>query len=190
MKIDKRLNLVIEVEREDGGVMHVHHMPVSREVFEQNFELLSRSILSLYAQEMTPAACSRMVYYKIKQLAEEVPAFKTRGTALLLEIWRLTNVLVPTDRGFETLPFDMVMKDRSIMSEDDVAEVQNYICFFTAASWVHNREETKGMYEVLTEHGARITSSDVTAYASSLATSKPPENTGGKETERRSYVPS
>ena len=178
--INKRLNLVLQVERADKSVCHVHSVPVSYETYEANYTFLQKAMSSMYADEFSPATCSRIAFLRMRELAaSDKDRFGASAEALLAEIWRLTNVLVPGDQGYTTLPFHDVTKG-GVMSVEDIREVQNYICFFTAASHSHNQKEREGLYELLDRFGALTTSLDVTGFRDSLQTSKPVENTGEK----------
>lgn len=183
MKIDRRLNLVLEVTREDGSTIYVHHTPISKEVYEANFMFITRVLVSMYAQGLPLGSCMLVAMLQMKKLAEQMDqASNTKPTVaalennLLPEIWRLTNVVMPGDRGWTTLPFEMAAKT---MDPEDLAEVQNNICFFTAASWVHPRRERKSLYEGL-DSVMQTVSLNCTEFAASLPTSMPGANTGEK----------
>jgi len=188
MKIDKRLNLVVEVERADGVMIHIHSTPINRQIYERHYTFISKALTSLYADGMAPGACSRIAFLRMKELAEtERERFNNVEQTLFAEIWRLTNVSVPTDRGWEQVPFFEVMNDTRHMDADDVAEVQNLICFFTLGSWVHGRQERQGMYDLLTQNGVLTTPLPFTEYHRSLPISKTGASSG--ETEILSSIP-
>jgi hypothetical protein len=191
MRIDRKLNLVLEVEGDNETTLYVHHTPIRQEVFEQHFMFITKAMTSMYVEGLHPVACTRIAYYTMNKLAmaegPEQHAFI--DNTLFNEIWRLTNVLVPGERGWELVPFFQLMKgEDNTLSPSDIMEVKNYICFFTGGSWVHGRKERENMYEMLTASGLQTTSSDVTVYKNSLLTLKPGANTG--ETEKPSSIPS
>jgi hypothetical protein len=96
----------------------------------------------------------------------------------MAEIYRLTNVIAPTDNGWENYPF-MVAKQRGILNEDEAAEIENCIVYFTCASSIHLRAELAVATEGLsTLWNAQITSSNTTEYMRSLPTSTPTGTTG------------
>lgn len=183
MKIDRRLNLVLEIELADGRPAHVHSVPVDAAVCEAHYLFISMAMTRIYSKlGANPAAASRVAYYMMRDLIAEDKAFKGAEQSFLQEVWRLTNVSVPGERGWEVVPFFECMREGNpYLAPEEVREVQNYICFFTAASWLHPKREREGMYEYLTEYGAAITSSNCTEFTSSLPTSKPEESTGGKQ---------
>lgn len=190
MRIDRRLNLVLQVDGDDsGGVLHVHHSPIRQEVYEQHFMFITKAMTSMYLEGIHPIACTRIAYLTMKKLAEAggPDQLALIENTLFNEIWRLTNVLVPKERGWELVPFYELMKS-DLLSQSDVSEVKNYICFFTGASWVHGRAERIGMFEMLESSGMQTTFSDVTEFKNSLAMSKPVESTGATGTA--SSIPS
>jgi len=189
-KINRRLNLVLECERPGGAKVFVHAVPISRETFEANFIAIGAAMTSLYKEGLHPTICTGMAYLALKKLMVERPAdYGALDQMLLQEIWRLTNVLVPSDRGFETVPFAEAMQPGSpYLDDEEIAEIMNYLCYFTCASWVHSQRDLRGVYEVLTASGARIISSDCTDFRSSLTISKPVVNTGA--TASPSSIPS
>lgn len=189
--IDKRLNIVMEVEREDKSICYVHSTPISRQLWKTHYTFITMAITSLYADGFPPSTCARIIYQRMLELADEhKERFGDIRKTLFAEIWRLTNVIVPTDRGFETVPFYDAMRNTDILSQDDVEEAQNFICFFTAASWVHglSRQEREAFQTLLTKgFGVQTTSLPATEYMNSIQISKLEENTG--ESPILSYTP-
>lgn len=182
MKIDRKLNLVLSVTRDDGVELHVHSTPISREIYEANFLILSKAISAMYEEGLAPGICSRVALMMMRKVAAKLGDTDALEKMLLPEIWRLTNVLMPTERGWETVPFQTVINNK-MMSDNDIAEVQNFICFFIAASWVHKKAELHAViYPLLTASGGSTTLLTCTEYGSSLQTSKPEENTGATVT--------
>lgn len=183
MKIDRKMNIVLELELSDGRPAHVHSVPVDNKVCETNWMFISVVMTRLYGKlGANPAAVSRVCYHMMRDLIAEDPQFRNVEQSFLQELWRLTNVSIPGERGWETIPFYECMQENNpYLSPGDVREVQNYICFFTAASWLHPRRELEGMYEYLIAYGAQITSSNFTEYTSSLPIWKPVESIGASQ---------
>jgi hypothetical protein len=191
MAIDKRLNLVLEVERDDKTVCYVHSIPISRNLWKTHYTFLSMALNSLYADGFPPSTCARIVYQRMQEIAEkEKDRFGDGPKALFAEIWRNTTVRVPTDQGYEHILFYDIMRNDKIFDADNVDEVQNFICFFTAGSWVHglSKKEREAFQNLLTKgFGVQITALSATEYMNSVQTSKPEENIGEKEIP--SYIP-
>jgi hypothetical protein len=100
----------------------------------------------------------------------------------MAEIYRLTNVIAPSEGGWDTMPFD-VAKKRGVLTEDAAAEVENCIVYFTCASSIHLKAELAVATEGLnTLWNAQTTLSNVTEYMRSLPTLTMEESTGEKQT--------
>lgn len=181
MELNKRLNLVIEVERADGITVFVHHTPIDRTIYEANYFVLLQTLTSMYSAGLREGAVMRVGMLHLMKTAEDMGILPTVEKKLLPEFWRLTNVVMPGERGWTTLPFEIAIKD---FDDDDISEVKNMICFFTAASWVHPKKERIALYEILKRSGLQIVSLNSTDFASSLTTSTVAENTGAKQPDQ------
>lgn len=187
MKINKRLNLVLQVG-DDESTIHVHHTPIMQEIFERHAQFLAKAMNAMYADNLHPIVASRIAYIVMRDITREENRYKTVERTFFPELWRMTNCVVPAKAGgFETVPFQEIINS-NLMEPDDILEVQNFLCFFTVVSWLHGAPERAALYEVLTGSGMLTTSLDVTEYKNSLATLKPGENTG--ETAKASSIPS
>lgn len=188
MNINRRLNIVIEVTLDDGKVCHVYSTPISREVYKANYRLLAKALTSAYDDGLGFAMVSRVALMALRDTArasdDALPEKNRTHVAsleknFLPEIWRLTNVSMPTETGNEELPFQTVI-DKGIFNEEDLDAVQNVLCFFTAASWLHTKEERAEIYLILERSGYAATSLSFTEYLASLKTSKKDDDTGAK----------
>jgi hypothetical protein len=169
-------------------------MPISRETFEQNFQLLGRVFNNLYASGLGIAG-PRLAALTLKKTAEDMTAAGDCNVAvdLLNEMHRLCNVLVPkvSKFEFEMIPWSEAL-DKKLFSEDDAAEVENALTFFMVASCMHKRKEMPGVFDVLSGNwGAYTSSLPPTEYVSSLKTSTEAETTGesGPEPAKPSSIP-
>ena len=175
--LNRKLNLVLSVETEKGPI-HVHSAPISREVFEDNFLVISKAFTAVYTHGLGPVTGPRVAALLLKEEAKKMDVWERTQQSLLAEIYRLTNVIAPTDSGWDTMPYD-VAKKRGVLDEDSAAEVENCIVYFICASSIHLRAEMAVALEGLsTLWSARTTSSNVTEYMRSLPTLTPVESTG------------
>lgn len=194
MEIDRKLNLVLTLDKEVGRekdpetgeekkvfkpYAYVHHTPILKAVYDSHFWILTQAVHKLYSARMTPAIASRVAMGVLMQVAKENGAEKSIAEGLLPEIWRNTMVMMQTENGYEQIPLHEA--ERS-MPADDVREVRNYVSFFTAASWFHWRQEREdGLYPAMIDSGAQIVSLTSTEYLDSLRTSMPLESSGAKD---------
>jgi hypothetical protein len=194
MKIDRRLNLVLNITSDDDSVIWVHHTPIRREIFETHFLLLTKTVAAMYEQGLPPPMAARITLLMMRKTAKDMGLlYETQlEQGLLPEIWRMTNCLVQglgqNPKGWLMVPFEKVLADKMI-SEDDASEVRNQVCFFTGASWVHRQSERDQMiYPMLIGSGSQTTSLTPMDWINSLPTSTPSESTGEKATP--SSIPS
>jgi hypothetical protein len=147
MRIDRNLNLVFPVDTA-GGEIHVHSMPISREVFERHHEVLGKTYAYLISEGLIFNAPKHAALL-LRDIAKDTfppgrrddqrrPMSAWEGpdgvqNGLFPEIRRLTNIIVPGADGYETLPYDVALRMKRI-SEDDAAQIDGLIAFFTVAS--------------------------------------------------------
>lgn len=190
MKIDKSLNFVIPVDREDGTI-YVHAQPVRREVFEQYFLAISKTFAAIYGEGLGPIAGPRVAAMMLKEVSVNAglwdgPSGVENG--LMNEIRRLSNVLVPGKNGWEMRPLQEAL-DSGLIDEDDASEVMNALVFFTVVSCMHKRTAREPILDGAGRMwGAEISSLSISDYAASLPTSTETVNSG--ETVITSSLPS
>jgi len=177
VKLNRKLNIVVNIETEAGSV-HVHSTPIGREVFEDNFLVISRAFTQIYTNGLGPVTGPRVAALMVRQEALTMGVWEKTQQSLMAEIYRLTNVIAPSDSGWEQMPFDVARK-RGILNADEAAEVENCIVYFTCASSIHLKAEMEVAWEGLrTLWGAQTISSNVTEFMSSLPILTPVGTTG------------
>jgi len=173
MRIDRRLNLVIPLIQDEGEI-YIHSTPISREVFERYYQIISRAFTDIYIRGIGPAmlAGPRTAALDIKRIAKEMNLEDDVQSGLFNEIRRLSNVIAPSkDSGWQTYPLQEAINNKTI-SADDLAEVENAISFFTVASCLHRKQELKDFLDgAVSLWGAQTTLFNCTEYAASLTTS-------------------
>lgn len=184
MQIDKKLNLVLEIEREDGTVIHVHSTPIRKEVFASNHRVIAKTFARIYGDGLGTLAGPRVAALVMREIAETMGG----ADSLFNEINRLTTVLVPSSSGWDSLPLPDAIA-RKLLSDDEASEVENAVAFFIVASAMHKRPELKAVMDVM--HGiwgGQTVLSTSTEFAASLPTSTAVASSG--ETVRASSIPS
>lgn len=180
--IDEKLNYVVPIDTE-AGTVYVHSTPISREVFERNFLLVSKTFARLYNEQLGATAAPRVAKMMCRQVAIEMNGTEPDGTpldagpgtnsfnSLMMEIRRLSNVVAQGSSGWETYPLQEAV-DRKSMSESDLSEVENVLVFFTLASAMHRKSVLRDILDGAAKlWDAQITSSNSTDFAASLRTS-------------------
>lgn len=192
MKLDKKLNLVIPVEREGGQMIYVHSTPISRAVFEANYLPLAKTFTEIYSHGphfsigSGPRVAALMLRDAVTEgIADEegrrAALAQIEGT-LLAEIRRLSNVICPGEKGWETIPLQEALT-RKLFDPDEAAEVENILVFFTSISSMAKGGELRRVLEAVSNAWSLQTvSSNCTGFASSLPTSTAPVSIGEKAT--------
>ena len=189
MKIDRNLNLVMQVQTGRNGLVYIHSASISRSVFEQFYLELGKVFSQCFDsinQAHLALSAPQLAYPALKSLAIKAGNWDGNGGVkfgLINEIVRLTNVIMSTEKGWETIPFDVAVK-REILDEDEEAETLSSLVFFTAISKVAPKDLKNSFLEMA---GAlrnwEISSLDCTAFQNGLPIQTKPETTGKKVKE-------
>lgn len=188
MRIDRRLNLVIPIERDDGSVIYAHSTPISSEVFDVYHRPIARTFAQLYADGLGLVGGGRIADKYLRDIAKEMGMWddnsqtKTAGVerGLIGEIRRLTNIMAPGERGWELLPVEDARK-KDLISAQEAQEVDAAAVFFSVASAMHRKSSLKDLVDVALQLlDARTESLSCTEFLSSLPTSTEAASTGAK----------
>lgn len=185
-KIDKRLNIVIPIERG-----HVHSMPISRAIFDKYFLTISKTFSAIYAEGLGYVAGPRVAALLLKKVAQDCGEWDgEEGVAngLMNEIVRLSNVVIVDEGVWKTIPLYNAI-EKEILNEDERSEVINALVFFTCASSMHRPMDLGAILAGMRSlWGGQTTSLACTAFAASLPILTPEDSTGLKATA--SSIPS
>jgi hypothetical protein len=190
VKMNKKLNFVIPVDTAVGEIL-VHSMPISREVFERYYMEIGKTFAEIYTAGLGITAGPRVAKLVLKKISEDLgtwdgPAGVENG--LLNEIRRLSNAIVPSDKGWSVIPLHEAI-EKGVIDADDATEVENALTFFTVASSMHKRQDARGILEGAGKlWGARVESLSCTELKDSFQTSTAPRSTA--ETPKPSAIPS
>lgn len=181
MKLNNNLNLVLPLT--NGWV---HSMPVSYSVFEKYFLPISKSFAQVYGEGLGSLAGPRVSYMMLKKVSIELGEWDgAEGVenGLMNEIYRLSNAIIPGDKGWKTMPLYEVFQ-QNLLDEEEQAEVKNALVFFILVSCMHKRAERLVALTLMSKlWGGQITSSSCTEYVDSLPTSTPEDNSGKTGTQ-------
>ena len=178
MHIDRKLNLVIPVER-DTGKVYVHSTPISREAFDRYFMVLATAYAEIVGGPLR-AVGNRVAMKMVKKVAADMDILQDVEGGVIAEIRRLSNVVQPGAAGWETVPFQDALS-RKLFDPEEAEEIENNIGFFMLLSHMTPRASRAAMLDGLAKAwGVQISSSDCTVLAASLATSTVTASTGPK----------
>ncbi|PLC66081.1 hypothetical protein B9P82_00105 [Citrobacter sp. L55] len=200
MKIDKKLNLVTNITREDGSIVYLHVTPFPYEVVEEHCLLLGNLFTNFISQVGglgSARVAAMMLRKKLKreqELKDEVnqSTQQSQQTPTIVdEIQRMTSVVWNDGGVWKTTSFEVAMK-QGIISPDEYREVEGEVVFFMVTSAIqkaHLIAPTVGT--VFEMFGGQLVSSSVTAFRDSLQTSNQPTDTHTQTAQpEMSYIPS
>jgi hypothetical protein len=177
-KINQKLHLIIPVHTQTG-IVNIHSTPLSREAFEQNYLVLSKTFAAIYGEGLGFVAGPRVALLLLRDIAKRMGDLTAASVELgiISEMRRLTNAVLPSG---EAVPFQEIV-DKTMLDEEDLAEVENAIAFFTVASAIHKREELKEMLDGASRiWGGQVSYLSFTDYLASLKTSTKDATSGVK----------
>jgi hypothetical protein len=173
VRINKKLNMVIPVERDEGKV-YVHSVPISSEVFERYHLVIAQTFSAFHLHALGPIGAPRTAALILKDIAKNKGAWEGEDGiefGLMGEIRRLTNVAVAGARGWEPVPLEEAVR-LGVLDDQDKSEVENAIVYFTVSSAMYRRGELAVTLDTLCKlWDAQTTSLNITEYAASLPTS-------------------
>ncbi|HEJ9228012.1 TPA: hypothetical protein SML94_001156 [Klebsiella oxytoca] len=191
MKIDKKLNLVTNITREDGSIVYLHVTPFPYEVVEEHCVLLG-NLFTNFVTQVGPLGSARVAAMMLrsrlkKAQAEGLPD----GPTIVDEIQRLTVVIHNVGGQWKTTPLEVAF-NQGIIEPDEYREVEGEVVFFMVSSAIQKANliaPTVGT--VIKMYDGQLTSSSVTAFRDSLQTSKPDTDTQTQNaTPETSFIPS
>ncbi|MGK0739978.1 hypothetical protein ACSFCX_06540 [Yokenella regensburgei] len=172
MKIDKKLNFVSTITRDDGSLVYLHVVPFPYEVVEQNCVLLGNlfnSFFTLVGSAGAPRVAAMMLrkILKSKMESEDTPPEKLLPT-LIDDIERLTTVIWNDNGVWKPLPLDAAIKN-GVISVEEYRDVEGEIVFFMVNSAIQKANLVKGtMGHALEMYSGQLVSLSATAYRDSL----------------------
>ncbi|ENW7730648.1 TPA: hypothetical protein OUA47_004627 [Klebsiella oxytoca] len=191
MKIDKKLNLVTNITREDGSIVYLHVTPFPYEVVEEHCVLLG-NLFTNFVTQVGPLGSARVAAMMLrsrlkKAQAEGLPD----GPTIVDEIQRLTVVIHNVGGQWKTTPLEVAF-NQGIIEPDEYREVEGEVVFFMVSSAIQKANliaPTVGT--VIKMYDGQLTSSSVTAFRDSLQTSKPDTDTQTQNAPpETSFIPS
>lgn len=176
--INRRMNLVIPVDRDDGGKLFVHSTPVGREIFEEYFFEIGKAYAAIFSQGMGVVSGPRVAMQMLKRVAKDGGRMTEVDQGFIREIVRLTNVAAPSDGGWSSIPLHTAI-ERKVISDDERDSIMGELVFFTLVQLMNKPAQASAMMNVVNGlWGSELTASDFSDYLSSLQISTPAESSG------------
>lgn len=174
MKIDKKLNFVSTITREDGSLVYLHVVPFPYEVVEQNCVMLGglfNNFFSLVGSVGAPRVAAMMLRNIIK-MQQDAGQMAAGMPTIVDDIQRLTTVIWNDNGNWKAISLDTAFK-QEILSEDEYREVEGEVVFFMVSSAIQKANliaPTVG--KALEMYSGQLVSLNVTAFRDSLLMSK------------------
>lgn len=193
MKIDRKLNFVSTIAREDGSLVYLHVVPFPYEVVEENCVLLGNlfnNFFTMVGNVGAPRVAAMMLRKTIRSRQDAGEILAGMPT-IVDDIQRLTTV-VWRDKGvWRTAALDVAFK-QDLISEDEYRELEGEIVFFMVSSAIQKANliaPTVG--KSLEMYSGQLVSLNATAFRDSLPTLKTDVDTPIPEAQPEpSHIPS
>jgi hypothetical protein len=188
MRIDKDLNLILPIERDDGVILFAHSTPINEDIFIAFHRPLSITYAQLSADGLVGNGGIRNADLVLKDVATRIglwaddPKEKRIGVerGLLAEVRRLTNVFAPSTKSWEMVPLDDCV-GHDILSAREAREVQAAAVFFTCASRNFPRQNLKQFLQMCSSRiGAHVSFLACAEFLPSLPTWTGDASSGAK----------
>ncbi|MEC6021610.1 hypothetical protein [Klebsiella variicola] len=191
MKIDKKLNLVTNITRDDGSIVYLHVTPFPYEVVEEHCVLLG-NLFTNFVTQVGPLGSARVAAMMLRSRLKKAQADGLPdGPTIVDEIQRLTVVIHNVGGQWKTTPLEVAF-NQGIIDPDEYREVEGEVVFFMVSSAIQKANliaPTVGT--VIKMYDGQLTSSSVTAFRDSLQTSKPVTDTQTQNAPpETSFIPS
>lgn len=176
VKLNRKLNIVLPPFTTEKGQVYVYSSPISLPTFREHYRMLGRTFTEIQRLGYGPITGPSLACYIFR---DEAKAYSDEAHSEMLvhEVKRLTFIVYPGPTGWSNMPFVTAIK-QGILSEEQGDEVENFLVYFTCASWIKLPSEAIAMESLRTLWQAQITSSTVTEFMNSLPTSTTEESTG------------
>ncbi len=160
MKINNDLDIVLDIRSDEDGkpTLRLFHTPVSRDVFELNYRLLSSVFSEIWGQGSFHAmsAGPRIASMVLKDIckrqhegsSEEYDSQNNPAVSFLNELKRLTLILAPTPSGWEKIPVQSAIS-RGILDLEEWQEAESSLVFFTSAFHLARKSEREARTRIL-----------------------------------------
>lgn|ERR1700733_2515027 len=194
MRIDEQLNIVIPVDRANGTTIYIHAAPLSREVFQKYWLVLSKAFAGIYGEGLGSIAGPRIAALMLRRVAESMEVTPTGinewnapdgvENGLMPEIRRMANVAAMatngSGRGWQLFTLEHAIEHHMIDVED-LDEIDGVLVFFTLVWRLHRHKERLTVLNGSVKlWGASISSLSLSAFVGSLPTSTETASTGAK----------
>lgn len=195
MKIDRQLNLVVEIPREGEPSVFSHSAALPAEIVEQ-YHSLAGPTMNAMATRGYGLFAPRYAAAVLREVADEQALMsagldgqlqdaakaraKVRVEGFFSEIRRRTHIVCMTENGWDKLPLADA-KANGTVDDEELSQIENALVFFTFGlrSWV--KAQRDGVSGGLSLFNARIESLNCTELIHSLQILTKSANSGASQ---------
>lgn len=162
---------------------YVYSSPLSAEVFRRYWKVFSKTFAVIMNEGLHVTAGPRIAAMAMRDTASELGQLDGLDGVehgVFDEIKRTSVIVMPTDKGWQQIPLHDAITG-NLLSEEDVSEVENILCFFTVISAMLRAAERLPILEGAARlWDARIISSNCSEFIGSLPRLTVTANSGVK----------
>ena len=192
MKLDRRLNLIIPITRDDGSTIYIHSTPITEETFDAYFIIIWKAFSAIYMNGSAAAliGAAKIAFNMLKKIATDEGLWDGDGgvkNGLLAEIYRLSSVVLPGPNGWTSIPLQVALA-QDFIDESELTEARGILVFFILTSAMYRKAELPAILQASAAvWKCRVDSSSCMEFIASLQTSTQAASTG--ETVKASRIP-
>ncbi len=191
MKIDKNLNFVSTITRDDGSLVYLHVVPFPYEVVEQNCIMLGNlfnNFFSMVGYFGAPRVAAMMLRNAIRS-RQESGSLEAGMPTLVDEIQRLTTVIWNDKGTWKPVSLDVAFR-QEIITAEEYRDVEGELVFFMVSSAIQKASLMTGTVgRALEMYSGQLVSLGATAYRDFLQMSKKDTDTPPPEPPQElSYI--
>jgi hypothetical protein len=180
LTINRKLNVALPPIETEKGLVYVYASPIMMPTFRDSYKILGRAYTAIqtlgFGALTGPGLAAYVLRDEAKLLGEEAQC-----ESLMNEIRRLAQVIRMKDSSWDPVPLVEAVR-MEVLSEEQIAEVENILVYFTCASWIRLPDEAQAISGLQILWHVQTLSSSLMDYLRSLPTSTQGENTGEKPT--------
>ncbi|MFK3840916.1 hypothetical protein [Serratia sp. NPDC087055] len=193
MKIDKKLNFVSTITRDDGSLVYLHVVPFPYEVVQENCVMLGNMFHNFFTSVGATGAprVAAMMLRNILKARQDTGGVPAGEPTLVDDIQRLTTVIFNDNGVWRPVPLETAFR-QAVISPDEYREVEGEVVFFMVASAIQKANLIAGTVgKALDMYSGQLVSLSATAFRDSLPTSKTDTDTPTPPAPQElSYIPS
>ena len=176
MRLNKKLNFVLPIDRGEDEIIYIHSTPIAFESYEQFAVVLAKCYSQIMSEGLNflggPGVAAKMLEQVAKETRRGGGSWWEGSDGIQLGLWpeirRLTNYIFLQGGAWTPIPLETAYA-QGLLDREEVFEVENQLAFFTVFSHSPPRQFRETLLEGMAgTFASQITSSNSTDFAASL----------------------